>query len=158
MDRMKDLLPFVIAAMAMVSLICAIYKAMNQRNGSAITLATIFFLSTLLFYLPQLETLKALGIDVRLRNTLDRAEEIIGRLKTLAQANAKVTYMTIAWGNRLGSPSAADKQRVLDETDAQLQALKVDEVERKAIAKPLVDLIGVDLYTAYAHVMDRLVF
>jgi hypothetical protein len=114
--------------------------------------------STLLFYLPQLETLSAFGIEARLRNTLDRAEEIIDRLKKLAEVNAKVTYLTLAWGNRLGSPSAVEKQKVLDEMDAQLRALKVDEEERLAIARPLTALIGVDLYAAYSHVMDWLVF
>jgi len=158
MDRMKDLLSFVIAAMAMVSLICAIYEAMNQRSGSALTLSTIFIIATLLFYLPQLETLSALGVEVRLRNTLDRAEEIIDRMKKLAEANAKVTYMTVAWGNRMGSPSPADKQALLDETDEQLRALKVDEMIRKTISKPLVALIGVDLYQAYSQVMERFVF
>ncbi len=158
MDRMKDLLSFFIAAMAMVSLLCAVYEAMNQRNWSAGALAGLFVVSTLLFYLPQLETLSAFGIQARLRNTLDRAEEIIDRLKKLAEVNAKVTYLTLAWGNRLGSPSAVEKQKVLDEMDAQLHALKVDDAERLAIAQPLTTLIGVDLYTAYSHVMERIVF
>jgi hypothetical protein len=158
MERMKELLPFVIAAMAMVSLICAIFEAMSQRNGSAVALMTIFLISTLLFYLPQLETFSALGVEVRLRKTLDRAEEIIERMKKLAEANAKVTYMTVAWGNRIGSPSAVDKQQLLDETDAQLRALNVDEGEREKIARPLVSLIGVDLYSAFSQVMERLVF
>lgn len=101
---------------------------------------------------------KAAGVEVRLRQTLVRAEEVIERLKKLAEANAKVTYMMLAWGNRLGSPSAADKQRLLDETDAQLRALNVSETDRKEIAKPLVALIGVDLYSAYSQVMERFVF
>jgi hypothetical protein len=158
MDRMKDLLFFFLAAMAMVAVVCAIYEAMNQRNASALTLATIFLLSTLLFYLPRLETLSALGISVKLQNTLNQAEEIIDRLKKLAEVNAKVTYMTIAWGNRMGTPKAVDKQRVLDEMDAQLLALKVNEDERRKISKPLVALIGIDLYAFYSQVMERLVF
>jgi hypothetical protein len=96
-------------------------------------LTTLFVAAFLLFYFPQLETFKAAGVEVRLRQTLDRAEEIIERLKKLAEANAKVTYMTLAWGNRFGTPSAVDKQRLLDETDAQLRALNVDEAERKQI-------------------------
>jgi hypothetical protein len=133
MDRMKDLLSFVIAAMAMVSLILAVYEAWGQRTASAIILAGIFIVGTFLFYLPQLETLKAFGIEARLRSTLDRAEDIIARLKGLAEVNARVTYLTLAWGNRLGSPSASAKQKVLDDMDAQLRALKVDEAERLAI-------------------------
>jgi len=158
MERMKDLLSFFIAAMAMVALLCAIYEAMNQRNASALTLLPIFLLATLLFYLPRLETLSALGISVKLQSTLNQAEEIIERLKKLAEVNAKVTYMTIAWGNRLGSPKAVDKQRILDEMDAQLSALKVGDAERRQITKPLVALIGVDLYAAYSQVMERIVF
>src|SRR5713226_6412962 len=158
MERMKDLLSFFIAAMAMVALLCAIYEAMNQRNASALTLLPIFLLATLLFYLPRLETLSALGISVKLQSTLDRAEEIIERLKKLAEVNAKVTYMTIAWGNRMGSPKAIDKQRVLDEMYAQLVALNVADAERRQIAKPLVAMIGVDLYNFYSQVMERIVF
>ena len=144
--------------MAMISLLCAVYEAMNQRIWTSGALTTIFVAAFLLFYFPQLETFKAAGIEVRLRQTLDRAEEIIERLKKLAEANAKVTYMTLAWGNRFGSPSAVDKQELLDEADAQLRALNVDEAERKQIAKPLVALVGVDLYTIYSQVMERFVF
>ena len=68
-----------------------------------------------------------------------------------------MTYMTLAWGIRFGSPSAVDKQELLDEADAQLRALNVDEAERKQIAKPLVALVGVDLYTIYSQVMERFV-
>lgn len=158
MDRMKDVLSFFIAAMAMVALFCAIYEAMNQRTSSALTLSTVFLLSTLLFYLPRLETLSALGISVKLQSTLNQAEDIISSLKKLAEVNAKVTYMTMAWGNRFGSPKAVDKQRILDEMNAELVALKVTEAERKQIAKPLIQLIGVDLYGVYSQVMERLVF
>lgn len=158
MDRMRDLLSFFIAAMAMIALLCAIYEAMNQRSGSALTLTTIFLLSTLLFYLPRLETLSALGISVKLQSTLDQAQEIIGRLKTLAEVNAKVTYMTMAWGNRLGSPKAVDKQKILDDMNGQLLALNVSDAERREIAKPLVALIGLDLYLSYSNVMERFVF
>lgn len=157
-ERMKDLLSFVIAAMAMVSLVCAVYQGMNDRIASAGVLAGVFFLATALFYLPQLDTLSAYGVQVRLRNTLDRADEIIGRLKKLAEANAKATYMNVTWGNRLGSPPATDKQKVLDDIDAQLIALGVDASVRQEIAKPLIAMIGVDLYSTYSLVMDRLVF
>ena len=32
LDRMKDLLSFFLAAMAMISLLCAVYEAMNSAN------------------------------------------------------------------------------------------------------------------------------
>ena len=45
---------FFIAAMAMISLLCAVYEAMNQRIWSSGALATIFVVAFLLFYFPQL--------------------------------------------------------------------------------------------------------
>jgi hypothetical protein len=40
--------------MAMISLLCAVYEAMNQRIWSSGALATIFVVAFLLFYFPQL--------------------------------------------------------------------------------------------------------
>ena len=59
LDRMKDLLAFFIAAMAMTSLLCAVYEAMNQRIWSSGALATIFVVAFLLFYFPQLDAVMA---------------------------------------------------------------------------------------------------
>ena len=42
--------------------------------------------------------------------------------------------------------------------DAQLSALKVGDAERRQITKPLVAMIGVDLYSAYSQVMERITF
>lgn len=134
--------------------LCAVYEAMSQRLASAGVLA-VFLASAFLLYVPYLETFKAFAVEVRLRQSLDRAEEIIGRLKELSVSSAKVSYMTIAWGNRMGTPSAKDRQAILDGVDAQLSALKVDSSERQKIAEPLIRLIGVDLYNVYFQVLDR---
>jgi hypothetical protein len=131
---------------------------MSDQKGSAGVLAGIFLASTLMFYIPRVVSISAWGVSAKLQSTLDEAKDIIERLKKLAEANAKATYLTVAWGNRLGSPPATEKQKVLDETDAQLRALGVDEAERKQIARPLVALIGIDIYRVYYTTMERLVF
>jgi hypothetical protein len=158
MERMRDLLSFFFAAMAMVSLLCAVYQAFNDHKASALTLGGLFIASALMFDLPRIVSISAWGVSAQLQSTLDNAKDVIERLKKLAEANAAVTYMTLAWGNRMGTPSAVDKQKLLDDTDAQLRALNVGEAQRLEIAKPLIDLIGVDLYSAYSRVMYRLVF
>jgi hypothetical protein len=45
MDRLKEIVSYFLAAMAMLSLLCAVYESMNQRLGSAGVLATIFVAS-----------------------------------------------------------------------------------------------------------------
>jgi hypothetical protein len=158
MDRLKDIVAFVMAAMAVFTLIGAAYQAFNNSIKSATALGALCALAVVLLYLPQLEVFKAFGIEARLRSTLDRAEEIVARLKQLAVINAKVTYLTMAWENRMGSPTAKDKQAVLDEVDQQLVALKVSDEERRDIKKPLVQMIGLDLNNIYSQVMERFLY
>jgi phage terminase large subunit GpA-like protein len=158
MERMRDLLAFFFAAMAMVSLLCAVYQAFNEHRWSAVTLGALFVASAIMFDPSRIVSISAWGVTAQLQTTLENAKDVVERLKRLAQANAAVTYMTLAWSGRMGTPTAAEKQKLLDEADAQLRALNVDNAERQKIAKPLVSLIGVDLYSIYSQVMDRFVF
>ena len=158
MERIRDILAFFFASMAMVSLLCAIYQAFNDHKGSAVTLGALFLASAIMFDPSRIVSISAWGVTAQLQTTLENAKDVVERLKKLAEANAAVTYMTLAWSGRMGTPTAAEKQRLFDEADAQLLALKVDDEQRRKIAEPLVALIGVDLYFAYSRIMDRLVF
>ena len=61
----------------------------------------------------------------------NEADEIVAKLRQLAITNAKAVYMNVGWGDRTGSPSAKDKQAMLDEVDAQLRDLKVSAEEER---------------------------
>jgi hypothetical protein len=155
MDRLREIFLYFVAALAMLSLLCAVYQAMNNSLRSAGVLATIFLVSALIVFIPQLEMLKAWGVEARLNKTLDRAEEIIGRLRRLSTVSARVTYLTMAWSNRWGVPPAKEKMAVLDDINKQLEEMQVTPEERKAIARPLVRMVGVDLYNIYIQTLDR---
>ena len=83
MDRLREIFLYAVAALALFALLGAVYQAMNRQLGSAATLGAIFLVGALIVFIPQLEVLKAWGIEARLTKTLDRAEEIIGRLRRL---------------------------------------------------------------------------
>jgi hypothetical protein len=155
MDRIRDILLYVAAAFAMLSFACAVYQAMNEKLASAGVLAAISVACTLLVFFPKLEVFKAFGIEARLSKTLDRAEEILGKLQRLSIISARTSYMTMAWGNRMGTPSAKDKQTVLDDVDKQLADLNVTPQERREITRPYVQLIGFDFYTLFVRMLDR---
>jgi len=156
-ERFKQAFAYALAIMALLSLFGAIYQAMTQQPQSAAILGALFLAAAFLFYLPQLETFKAFMVEVRLRQSVDRAEEIIERLRQVFIVNAKTTYMTLAWGNRWGSPKATEKQTLLDDVDQQLRALNVSDVERRAISDKFVAMIGIDLYVIYLHIFERYV-
>jgi hypothetical protein len=155
MDRIRDILLYVAAAFAMLSFACAVYQAMNDKLTSAGVLAAISVACTLLVFFPKLEMFKAFGVEARLSKTLDRAEEILQKLQRLSIISARTSYMTMAWGNRMGTPSAKDKQAVLDEVDQQLADLKVSAQERDVLKRPYVQLIGFDFFMLFTRVFDR---
>jgi len=155
MDRVRDIFLYFVAALAMFALLCAVYQAMNDKKGSAVTLAAIFFGCAMIVFIQKLDVLEIFGVKAQLNKTLDRAEEIIGKMKRLSEINARASYMTMAWGNRMGTPSAKEKQAILDEVDAQLTDLNVTPQERKAITRPYTQMIGWDFYMLYARIFDR---
>jgi hypothetical protein len=157
MDRVREIFLYFVAALAMFALLCAVYQAMNNKLGSATVLGTIFLVGSLIVFIPQLEVLKAWGVEARLRQSLDRAEEIIGRLRQLSVISAKATYTAMTWSNRLGAPSAKEKQALLDQVDEQLTSLDVSEQERAQIVSPYVKFIALDYFQIFARVIDRYV-
>ena len=155
MDRIRDILLYVVAAFAMLSLACAVYQAMNEKQWSAGVLGALAVACTFLVFFPRLEVFKAFGVEARLSQTLDRAQEILQELQRLSVISARTSYMTMAWGNRMGTPAAKDKQAVLDEVDRQLADLNVSAEERRALQRPYVQLIGFDFYMLFTRLLDR---
>jgi hypothetical protein len=73
-------------------------------------LGTLFMVGTLVVFLPQVELIKTLGVEARLRQTVSEALATLANLKRLAEISARASYLTIAWGNRLGTPSAKESR------------------------------------------------
>jgi len=94
-------------------------------------------------------------VQVELRETLDRATEIIERLRKLASISARASYLTIAWGNRMGTPPAREKQAVLDEINNQLAELKVSPKELADIQRPFVKMVRLDFFFLFQGVLTQ---
>ncbi|HVR58151.1 MAG TPA: hypothetical protein VMT72_15150 [Pseudolabrys sp.] len=151
MDKIRDIFSYFVAAMAMFALLGAVYQAFNNQKGSALTLGTLFLVGALIVFLPQVEIIKTLGVEARLRQTVTEAVATLANLKRLAQISARSSYLTIAWGNRLGTPSAKEKQAVLDGIDGQLEDLKITPAERAVIVGPWVRLIKADFFYIFTQ-------
>jgi hypothetical protein len=55
--------------------------ALRDKVGSATLIVGLFFLCAILAYLPRLDSIEAFNISVKLRQNLDRAEELIAKLQ-----------------------------------------------------------------------------
>jgi hypothetical protein len=155
MDRVRDILLLFAAGMAVFALICCIYQAMNDKVAPATLLAAVFLVCVMVVFLPRLEILEAWGVKAHLVRTLDEADQILEKLRKTALTSAKATYLNIGWGNRMGTPSAREKQAMLDEIDNQLRELNIPADERKALSTTYVRLIGFDMYMLYVRTLER---
>lgn len=122
---------------------------LRDKVAGATLMSGLFFLCIILAYFPQLYSIKAFSVDVQLRKSLDRAQEILESFRSLSIVSARATYFTIAWSNRLGGMPAKEQQKLLDSVDLQLRAIGVKDTEKDDIARPYVELIGYDLYHLY---------
>ncbi len=153
MDKIRDIFSYFVAAMAMFALLGGVYQAFQNQKGSALTLGTLFLVGAIIVFLPQIEFFKTLGVEARLRQTVTEAVATLESLKRLSQISARASYLTIAWGNRMGTPKAQDKQVVLDDIDAQLTDLKVTADERAVIVRPWITMIRADFFFLYTRVL-----
>jgi hypothetical protein len=150
--------PYLLAIGAFGCFGIALWFFGHEKLKIAGALSALFFLCVVvLAYIPKAESINAFAVNVKLKQNVDLAKDAIEQLRELAKTNARVGYTTLAWGNRLGSPTAQEKKAILDQVDQQLEALQVSKAERKEISRPLVRLIGLDLYSVFAHSMDRYV-
>jgi hypothetical protein len=158
---LKDILdaspPYLLSVAAALCLALAVYFCFQDKLKAAALLGGLFLLCVLLAYFPQLESVKAFTVEAKLRKSIDRAEEIMERIKQLSIVNAKLSYTILAWQNRFGGASAKEKQAILDEVDRLLSDLKIHYDERNEIIGPYVQLIGVDLHRTFSRIIDAYV-
>ncbi len=155
MEKLRDIFVFVCFALGVVALILCVFQAWNGKIGSASALGAAFVVCGVFLFLSPIKTFKVWEVQVELRETLDRAEEIIGRVRKLASISARASYLTIAWGNRLGTPPAREKQAILDEIDSQLAELKVSPEELTDIQRPFVKMVRLDFFFLFQGVLNQ---
>jgi len=143
---------------AIVLLFVAAGMALNDKVAGGTLVATLFIAVVLIHILPQLESFKAFGVEAKLRQRLNEADELLRKLRQSTLASAKLTYMTIGWGSRIGGPSQKEKQAISDEVEAVLADLGVDLSVIKGLKNDYLFFAEFDLFRTYEHVVQMNVF
>ncbi|WP_298267721.1 hypothetical protein [uncultured Bradyrhizobium sp.] len=154
-DKVRDIVTYTAGAVAVFSLIGALFQSMTKSNGSALPTLLVCAIACVIVFLPMIQQVSFYGVETRMKDKVTEVKAIEDQIKKVAEINARVSYMNIGWGNRLGSPSALDKQAMLDEIDSQLRDLKISDADRKALSATYVKLIGFDFYMMYVRTLER---
>src|SRR5271165_4838093 len=100
-DIINDQIPFYLFLfLALVCFFVIIFRIFkNRRDGGSILIA-LFFLCVIFAYFPRLESMSAFSMTVKLRdtindanNTIASAKEIMEKLRRVALSSAKATYV-----------------------------------------------------------------
>ncbi|MGB3044952.1 MAG: hypothetical protein WBB98_17400 [Xanthobacteraceae bacterium] len=153
LDRLRDIVLFVAGILAISALIMAAYEGFNQRIASALFLGTLGVTCTFMTFMPKIEVFKVWGMEAKLQQTVTEAVATLASLRRLSAISARASYLTIAWGNRMGTPPAKVRQAVLDDIDSQLADLKIAPAEREVIVRPWTQMIRVDFFFVFTRVV-----
>jgi hypothetical protein len=144
---------FGIAAAASFALAIFLLLWRSDSAGAAVA-SGLFLVSALLIFLPDIEVLKAFGIEAKLRAKLSEADEILQKLRRLGAVNAKMAYQQLGWGNRIGGARSIEKQRLADEVDQVLRDLGGAPEELSSMKRDYLRFAVFDLSQLFNSIVD----
>jgi hypothetical protein len=153
-EKLRDIFSFVCFALGIAALILCLFQAWNGQVKSATALGVVFLACAVFVFFTKIKMFKIWEVQVELREQLDEAQAVITRLRRISTNSARSAYMQVAWGNRMGSPSSKEKAALLEEVNHQLAELNLSQAERDEITKPVVRIIGFDLYQIFARTVQ----
>jgi hypothetical protein len=106
----------------------AVWLTLADKIAGATLMASMFVVLMLMHYLPQMEYFKAYGIEAKMRQKLNEADEILAKLKAASVVSGKLAYHVFGWGSRVAHP-VRQKQAVADDVDALLKGAGVSDDE-----------------------------
>ncbi len=139
---------------AAILLFIAVALALMDRVAAGSLVAGLFVIVALFHYLPQMESFKAYGVEAKWRARLNEADEILRKLQQSTLASAKLTYLTLGWGSRIGGPQPKDKRAVADLVDAALLDLKVDADAIRKMKEDYIFFNNYDLFQVYDEIVQ----
>ncbi|WP_108523243.1 hypothetical protein [Bradyrhizobium algeriense] len=152
-EKVQNIVTYSAGAVAVFSIIGALYQAMSREGGSVAPVLGVFLAACVIVFLPLISQFSFFGLETRMRDKVLEVQAIEDRIRKIAAINARVTYMSIAWANRMGSPSAKEKQTLLDDVDKQIREFKVTEEERLRIVQPVVNMLKYDFFLDYRQII-----
>lgn len=132
----------------------SVWLALLDRVPAATLMAGLFIVVVLFHYLPQMESFKAYGVEAKWRARLNEADEILRKLRQSTLASAKLTYMTLGWGSRLGGPRRNEKQLVADQVDEALLDLGVSSEEIRELKRDYIFFAKYDLFQTFDSIVQ----
>jgi hypothetical protein len=148
----------VLFAGALVCFYKALLFANAGQDAAAALMGALFVVLILMTFLPEMETFKAFGVEMKLRARLTEAEDLLKKLRALTVLNANTAYHLLTYGNRWDS-SVRETYRTARAIDAFMRDMNCDAEEIRRAKAAFVTMGLRDLfvrhYNAVVHLMQQ---
>src|SRR5258705_3009876 len=145
---------WILIGCAAALLLIAVGLALIDHVAAGSLVAGLFVVVALFHYLPQMESFKAYGVEAKWRERIGQADEILQKLRQSTLASAKLTYLILGWGSRMGGARPEEQRDVADQVDAALLDLNVSADAVRKLKKDYLFFTAYDLFQVYDGIVQ----
>ncbi len=148
---------FFLELLSVVSFGLTLWLLWNDRTSSAGVSLALGFGAILFRVLPSLESFEILGLKAKLRERIEKADELLEHLRGVATAVAKASIQNTTWSSRIGGLPYQTQSELLDEQVAELVKLNVAPDMIASVRRPALAMISHDLSRRFVRVLENVV-
>ncbi len=127
------------------------YSIWLDRTGTATVAAAFTLALVLLQQLPVIESFEAFTLKVKMSNRIDQFDQLLGFLRRHASLSSKLTYIQLAFMDRMGSIGWSKKRDLLNDFDQLLRSMNVKADEIDSYKRPFLNLVSFDLFRVFEN-------
>lgn len=151
----KGILNLALILGAAICFFATLDLAFNDKASSATVTAFMGLGCAALFFLPIFESFEAFGLSAKLKTQVTEAETLLKNIRTSAIVASRLSYVQVAWMNRMAVPSTAEKRKLLADAEENLRQLNVEDHLVAEIREPFLRFISADLYSDFKSLLSR---
>jgi hypothetical protein len=148
---------FFLELLAVVSFGLTLWLLWNDRTSSAGVSLALGFGAILFRVLPSLESFEILGLKAKLRERIEKADELLEHLRGVATVFTKVSIQNTTWSSRIGGLTYQIQSELLDEQVAELMKLDVSLEMIDSVRRPALAMVSYDLARRFVLVLEKVV-
>lgn len=143
-----------VAITAMFGLTC--FSLYEDRTATASVSAALTLAFVLFRQLPILESFEVLSLKAKFAARIGEAEKLLAHIRRNVAVSSKLSYVQLAFMNRMGDIGWSRKRALLEEIDGLLRQVEVPQGDITAMKAPFLNLVSLDLSRVYEHTISEL--
>lgn len=134
----------------------ACYSLYLNRTASGTVAGSMTLALVLVRQLHLLESFEILSLKAKFAARVNEAEKLLAFIRRSTTVSSKISYVQLAFMNRVGDIGWARKRSLLNDVDTLLREMNVPEAEIKGMKVPFLNLVSLDLSRVFEHSVNEL--